>query len=569
MKTKVSIFLSLILAVALLFAPFPKAQASTVEIDPLLSVALETATSDTVHTVILTYASKPTDVDVQKLKSLGLKTVTFKHLPMVAVQGTKEAIQKAFSIEGLSSIYFNKKLDYLLKDSAPYIGADRVWNELGYTGKGVTVAVIDSGIDAAHPDLALGTKTIQNVKFLTGNLIFDGEPVYLENVPNTDTSSGHGTHVAGTIAGTGTASVGTYKGMAPDAKLVGLGTGDALFILWALEAFDYAIDHKDQYSIQVISNSWGTTGEYSPNDPINVASKAAHDAGMIVVFAAGNEGPDANTLSPYSVAPWVIGVAAGTNDGKLADFSSRGIEADPLYHPTLTAPGVDIVSARASTGSTINALTAKKDATHIPPEYLAYYTTASGTSMATPHISGVVALMLEAKPGLHPDVVKDVLVRTATPMPGYKEFEVGAGYVNAYNAVVKAKKTSIKRGQYKDRKTGKVYPTYFETDTWTGTVGPSIAETSIESKDLHTYDIHGNAVSTVVKIEWTTPGVDLDLYVYDPNKQLAGKSAQSLTVTEETTIPDPAYGTWTVETRGWLSAVEPYTGTATIEYVLR
>lgn len=96
---------------------------------------------------------------------------------------------------------------------------------------------------------------------------------------------------------------------------------------------------------------------------------------------------------------------------------------------------MDIVSTRASTGATINALTAPKDITYIPPQYLPYYTTASGTSMATPHIAGVVALMLEAKPGLSPDVVKDLLVRTADPMDGYKPFEVGAGYVNAYQAV--------------------------------------------------------------------------------------------------------------------------------------
>jgi serine protease AprX len=250
--------------------------------------------------------------------------------------------------------------------------------------------------------------------------------------------------VAGTIAGTGTASNGTYKGIAPAASLVGLGTGDALSILWALEAFDYVLANKDSYGIRVISNSWGTTGEYSPNDPINVASKTAHDAGMTVVFAAGNEGPEANTLNPYSVAPWVIGVAAGTKDGQLADFSSRGIEGDPVYHPTITAPGVDIVSARASTGSTINALTAADDATYVPAQYLPYYTTASGTSMATPHISGVVALMLEAKPELSPDVMKDILIQTADPMEGYQEFEVGAGYVNAYQAVVNAQRISTK-----------------------------------------------------------------------------------------------------------------------------
>ncbi|WP_199618357.1 S8 family serine peptidase [Paenibacillus alkalitolerans] len=571
-RKKVSSIVAVVIAVCLLFSPLGSsrtAASTTIEIDPLLSAALDAAAAGTVHTAILTYYSQPSEIEELQLKSLGLKTITFKHLPIIAVQGTKEAIQQTYTIAGLRSVYSNKQLEYFLRESVPYIGADRVWNELGYTGKGVTVAVIDSGIDALHQDLAFGTKTIQNVKFLTGNLIFEGEPVYLENVPNTDTSSGHGTHVAGIIAGTGTASQGTYKGVAPGAQLVGLGVGDTLVILWALEAFDYVLEHKDEYNIQVINNSWGTTGEYSPNDPINVASKAAHDAGVTVVFAAGNEGPGSNTLNPYSVAPWVIGVAAGTKDGKLADFSSRGIDGDPVYHPTLTAPGVDIVSTRASTGSTINALTAADDATYIPPQYIPFYTTASGTSMASPHIAGVVALMLEAKPGLQPDVVKDILVRTADPMAGYKEFEVGAGYVNAYNAVATAEKTNTRIGKYKDPKSGKTYDTYSVTSSWEGIVGPGASEAGVESVDAASFDVGRNAVSATVRIEWTTPGVDLDLYVYDPNKQLAGKSAQGLTVSEETTIPDPVSGTWTAETRGWLSVAEPYTGTSTVEYILK
>jgi serine protease AprX len=570
MRSKISVFLTVALLVNLLFFSRLPAKAATVEVDPRLTEALQVTAQETIHTVILTFSSKPSDVELQKLKALGLKTITFKQLPMVAVQGTKAAIEKTFILDGLRSAFLDKQLNYLLKESVPFIGADRVWKELGYTGKGVTVAVIDSGIDGTHQDLPFGTKTVQNVKFLTGNLIFDSQPIYVENVPNSDTSSGHGTHVSGIIAGKGTASGGTYTGVAPGAQLVGLGTGEAITILWALEAFDYVLENKAKYNIQVISNSWGTTGAYTPNDPINVASKTAHDAGMVVTFAAGNDGPASNTLNPYSVAPWVIGVAAGTKDGKLADFSSRGIEGDPLYHPTITAPGENIVSTRASTGSTINALTAKDDITYIPPEYIPYYTTASGTSMATPHISGVVALMLEAKPGLNPDVVKDILVQTADPMAGYKEFETGAGYVNAYEALSKAKRTTVKLGKYKDPVTGKEYATYTETFTWDGTVGPSAAALSQVSSDYHSLDIGANAVSTDVRIEWNTPGTDLDLYLYDPNKQLVGSSEQGFTMEEHTgAITKPIQGAWNIETRGWLSASENYKGTYDIEYMLR
>src|SRR5439155_1450161 len=236
------------------------------------------------------------------------------------------------------------------------------------------------------------------------------------------TSVGHGTHVAGITAGLGTASGGYYTGVAPGAKLIGLGTGDILFIFWALAGFDYILDHQQAYNIKVVNNAWGTSGPFDPKDPINKATKKVHDKGITVVFAAGNDGPDQNTLNPYSVAPWVIGVAAGcklvtpdpTNSAVhcadqtgqnrpawLADFSSRGIPGSSLYHPDITAPGVHIVSTRASTGTVLNALDANHDfdltsSCAISVANEPYYTCASGTSMATPHVVGVVALMQEA-----------------------------------------------------------------------------------------------------------------------------------------------------------------------------
>jgi serine protease AprX len=194
------------------------------------------------------------------------------------------------------------------------------------------------------------------------------------------------------------------------------------------------LQNRLKYGIRVISNSWGTSGAFDESDPINVASRLAHDGGLVVVFAAGNDGPGTNTLNPYCVAPWVICVAAGHKDGsRLADFSSRGIPGDPLYQPSLTAPGVDIAAARATTGFTINAFLAV-DLLELGADAV-YYAAASGTSMATPHVSGTVALMLEANPALTPDQVKSALQASATPMPGYERHEVGAGYLNAYEAV--------------------------------------------------------------------------------------------------------------------------------------
>jgi serine protease AprX len=122
----------------------------------------------------------------------------------------------------------------------------------------------------------------------------------------------------------------------------------------------------------------------------------------------------------------------------LADFSSRGRPGDPYAHPDITAPGVRIVSTRASTGTLMNALDASNDVRRCNSSIanLQYYTCASGTSMAAPHIAGVIALMIEASKGtLTPDAALAALEKTATPLPGYALWEVGAGYVNALAAV--------------------------------------------------------------------------------------------------------------------------------------
>jgi serine protease AprX len=405
---------------------------STGTIDPVLSSVLQSATSDQLIKAVVTLDHYPTLTDLLAIQATGVEFRPFRVLPMVGVRGTSLQILGLFALPGLRSLYFDRRLSYFLDESVSLIGADRVRNVLGYTGKGVTVAVLDTGIDATHPDLPFGEKVIQNVK--VGPDLFGSGPLFVEGLSNTDTTSGHGTHVASTAAGTGAALAGKYSGVAIGAKLVGVGAGEAVFVLTALEGFDWILKNRVEYGIRVISNSWGTSGAFSPDDPINVASKMAHDAGLVVVFAAGNAGPDENTLNPYCVAQWVICVAAGHKDGRtLADFSSRGIPGDPLYHPTITAPGVDIAAARATTGIVINTFFAV-DLIDLGADAIRY-AAASGTSMATPHVSGAVALMLEANPALTPDQVKSALEQTATPMADYGVEAVGFGYLNAYEAV--------------------------------------------------------------------------------------------------------------------------------------
>jgi len=459
-------------------------------LDPALAAALATAAPATTLEIIVNYDETVTtrDAVTNAMLNLGAGVVQFKNLALVAGVATPAQVSAIAALPGVQSVYLNRQLQYygqgaglyalMLHESVPTIRADAV-QAMDITGKGMGIAILDSGIDGLYnPDLVYPTHTVQNIKVifnLSDVVTFKGPApkplkqgldIFAENLPNSETSVGHGTHVAGITAALGTASAGYYKGVAPGAQLVGIGTGDVLFIFFALAGFDYILEHRQDYNIKVVNNSWGTSGAFDPKDPINKASKTAHDRGITVVFAAGNDGPDQNTLNPYSVAPWVIGVAAGcklvspdpTNSAIhcddptgqnrapiLADFSSRGIPGDRLYHPDITAPGVHIVSTRASTGTVLNADDAPHDfdltsSCAISQANLPYYTCASGTSMATPHVVGVVALLQDAAGGkLTPDQVANAITGNARPLPGFALWEVGAGYLDALAAVQSVK----------------------------------------------------------------------------------------------------------------------------------
>jgi serine protease AprX len=408
--------------------------------------------------VVITFNGNtaPSALQIAALKQLGiLNAFSFKSLPMVGAIVTPTQINSLARNSQIKSIYLNKKLDYYNFDATALTGVKRLRKDQTITsknggfpvsGKGVTVLINDSGVDGLHEDIKFGTHLIQNAMGSTNPHAYDAllPIVYLENIPSTDNNSGHGTHVTGMVGGTGTKSAGKYEGVAPGASLVGYGSGAALFVLDGIGGFDYAVSNQFLYNIRVITNSWGSSGSFDPYDPINIASKIAYDRGIVVLFAAGNSGPGENTNSPYG-APWVITVAAGDKFGRLADFSSRGVKGQTstfeidgetwTYEnkPTITAPGVDIVSTRVL--APVSSLGADVDATTIEPAYLPFYTTMSGTSMATPHTAGIVALMLEADKTLSPAKVKDILQKTATNMPHYESWEIGAGYVNVYAAV--------------------------------------------------------------------------------------------------------------------------------------
>ncbi len=539
--------------------------------DPALKLKLGTVGSADSIRVIATFDHVPTLADRTLIKNLSTRSQFLSSLPMALMITTPAQVQSLVGTPGLSSLYLDKQLEYYLHESVPLIGADRAWKDFGADGHGVGVAIIDSGIDGTHPDLPSGTKVVQNVKIVgvdsgdspTGSSIV----VPVENLPSSDSSSGHGTHCAGIVGGLGTASGGYYKGVAPGAKLVGIGTGDAIFVFYALEGFDYVMSHRQSYNIKVISNSWGTTvppnTPFDASDPVNVASKAAHDAGMTVCFAAGNEGPGTDTLNPYSIAPWVIGVAAGNKDGKtLADFSSRGRYDDPVFHPTITAPGANIISTRAP-NTVLPVLGLAEGDTDIQTAWIPYYTTMSGTSMATPHMAGVVAMLYSIRSDMTPDLAKRIIANTATPMPDYKAYACGAGYVNAYAAVQTAKAIKAIKS-YKDPKSGKTIDVYVVEQTLTGSVGPAVASYNSQlSTTSQNFNVASGAVFVDTKLTWDLFANDIDLFLFDPSGTQAGASqaTQALTQTalEGVAIDYPAAGQWRADVRGWLTAPTSYT----------
>jgi len=424
------------------------------------------------------------------------------------------------------------------------------------------VVVNDSGIDATHADLAYGSQVVQNVQIVTdenaGNaVVATGTTlngfiplVFVENVPDTDTHIGHGTHCAGIIGGTGVRSSGLYRGVAPGVKLIGCGSGAVQYILSALGGFEWSLANQARYSIRVISNSWGGSGAFDPNDPINIATKLAHDRNIVVVVAGGNAGPAPDTYNPYAKAPWVIGVAAGTKEGGLASFSSRGTpreqrlgDSDPLNDydaPTITAPGTGrefesdaakftaaIVSTRAVTNVVANGLTNDLE---IPAAYLPFYTQISGTSMATPFVAGVVALLLDANPALTPDQIKQIIVDTATVMPGHADWEVGAGYINAWAAVDKAFNP------------GKPYASLAKTSfNASVTVAKATVDTLEVAIEYGTTDL-------------TLFGNILILRLYSPDGLTYSDAGSVLFVTDTprryVRVVNPTPGDWVVEVRG-------------------
>ncbi len=270
-----------------------------------------------------------------------------------------------------------------------------------YDGKGATAVDLDTGIDGEHPDFDCGEpwtgeKLIWSAKW-TGLAWVDAPNC------NSDTSSGHGTHVGGTIAGNGDASGGRRLGTAKGATIVALGTGDGASIFAAVEGLEWTYEHSrpglNEYNIRVVSNSWGTNGDYNPSNAVTLLTDMlTYDNNVAVIFAASNSGgsggesEDDLRTNVYANTPSAISVAALVHGGDaVTSFSSRGWATQQHTWPDIGAPGRNIW-ATAPRATAIDASTRTQGDL--------YYMAISGTSMATPHIGGIATLLLAAAPSL-------------------------------------------------------------------------------------------------------------------------------------------------------------------------
>ncbi|HKE50220.1 MAG TPA: S8 family serine peptidase [Actinomycetes bacterium] len=318
-------------------------------------------------------------------------------------RGRMSALARTGPFAGIETVYLDEKVEAELADSVPQIGAPQAW-AAGFDGTGIDVAVLDTGIDKTHPDLQ--GKVVAEANFSSEATANDG--------------NGHGTHVASTVAGSGAASGGRRKGVAPGAELMNgkvldnFGNGQES---WVIAGMEWAATN----GADVISMSL-QAGITDGTDPVSQAVNQLTEAdGVLFTIAAGNFGSAPQTVTSPGAANQALTVGAVDKSDVLAGFSGRGPRTgDFAVKPDITAPGVDIIAARAS-GTSLG--TPVDD----------FYTMLSGTSMATPHVAGAAAIMKQEFPSLTPAQLKAALMSTAAPGP-YTVYQQGAGRVDVARA---------------------------------------------------------------------------------------------------------------------------------------
>lgn len=585
------------LAVALLIsAIIPAAATAATAIPTGLTQILAVNAPTTVARGIAEFSAIPSTSQIASLKSLGLTVQPMHKVRLALVKGPVSAMKRAVTNGVALDVYPDDPIQLLDTASSDAMGAAAV-RAAGFTGKGVTVGIVDSGCDATHPDLAdhvVHNVTIASAEYLNIRDNADNTiMVPLSDTPysNTDIGGGHGTHVAGIVAADSTtAADGSHLGVAPDASLACFAIGLVLFTSAVVTAYDVMMRQPDLWGIKVVNNSWGNTfRQFDPNDPVSVVTKAVTDLGVTVVFASGNSGTDEMSLNPFSEAPWVISVGAGSLDHKLAGFSSTGLIHDNseasligagghtvftgdrigVYHPDVVAPGDSISSSCASINTVVAPCTPNGNGT------------ASGTSMASPHIAGAAAVLLQANPKLTPTQVRQVLQATATPILGANGaalpfWQVGYGYVDLNNAVALVRSSSWKSklASANSKANARVLASdgfkVSRSEFWT--YAPPRA-TVAGTTDSHTYQVSVSSSTRYLKTTLSHPSTTVlignnmfyDLTIKDAAGVVIatggelGSAGTTSAFVDLRSVAGIKYGMFTIEISGFLAVSDPDT----------
>ena len=325
---------------------------------------------------------------------------------------SNEKIKEIKDLPNIKGIYPNSNICIQLDNSVPMIKANEVWKiqdnlNRNITGQGIKIAFLDTGVNYSHPDLM-------------DNYISEGSYDFINNDSDPMDDNGHGTHVAGIACGTGTLSNYKFRGVSPDAKFYSFkildktGNGNLeTFIAGMQRALDPNEDGDTTDSVDIISLSIGTQTPGSPTDKFCELVDELVDAGIVVVIAAGNSGPKFNTITSPGCSLNGICVGSVNKIDEIAYSSSRG----PIFYnneyitkPDIVAPGVSINSCNWKGG----------------------YRYCQGTSMATPHVAGAAALLLQANPEYTPEDVKRVLKKNSKNL-NIDENIQGAGRLDIFN----------------------------------------------------------------------------------------------------------------------------------------
>ncbi len=406
----------------------------------------------------------------------GLTLVTtWDRIGVAVARGTAAQVEAVRTRPGVTYVEGDQALRLYQSTSNLATNGERARAELGLDGRGVSAAVIDTGVDGTHPYFrnADGTSAVKlNLKNICGPLTDLGLTLPIPNdscfldltaVNDTDTLSagGHGTHVAGIVAGRNVQlSDGTrLHGAAPGATVISLSVGVGLSIFGADSALNWVLEHHGNPCagcppIKVSNNSYGPSGggPFDPNSATVKLQRALAADGVLTVWAAGNDGPDNSATNPpgQDPTPGVVMVASyddlgtGTRDGAVSDFSSRGAVGNPSTYPDISAPGSDITSACrpylvvCSTGLDPRNGPGLLD--------IGTFNTISGTSMATPHVVGIIAQLFQDSPNATPAQIEHAIKSTAHKFTNGAPYEPagpyttsvdkGTGLIDAYSAAL-------------------------------------------------------------------------------------------------------------------------------------